>query len=328
MARHGVLRARPAELVPGTLRVISARLDYCPAGGARSQPRCSREPLARLRVALRARPRLPQGDAARDCSATRRRASPARSAPFGHRVFADSAPVMEVALAARAGTRLARQAHAAAHAAGILVLPGRALHRPAAADDGAGVGALRHLHARASTPARPARSSRPYELDARRCISYLTIELAGPIPEELRPAIGNRIYGCDDCQLACPWNRYAADRGAARLRGRPPRPRRRGLVDLFAWTREEFDPRMEGSAIRRIGHERWLRNLAVALGNAPAPPRWSRRCARAPTTLAAGARAVAWALGRRERPDEREASQRSRCAARAGEKPARDHERT
>ena len=111
----------------------------------------------------------------------------------------------------------------------------------------------------------------PWQLDARRCISYLTIENPGPIPEDLRPAIGNRIYGCDDCQLACPWNKYA--RAAAlpdfAVRGGLDAP---ALVDLFAWTREEFESRMEGSAIRRIGHSRWLRNIAVALGNAPAPP--------------------------------------------------------
>ena len=108
----------------------------------------------------------------------------------------------------------------------------------------------------------------PYQLDARRCISYLTIEHHGPIPEELRPLMGNRIYGCDDCQLVCPWNKYAR---VSELPDFAPRNGLDGaaLVDLFAWTEEEFDRRLEGSAIRRIGHERWLRNIAVALGNAP-----------------------------------------------------------
>jgi epoxyqueuosine reductase len=112
----------------------------------------------------------------------------------------------------------------------------------------------------------------PYELDARRCISYLTIELHGPIPPELRSLVGNRIYGCDDCQLACPWNRFAtaaADPDFASVRHRLDDAT---LVELFAWTRDEFDTRMEGSAIRRIGHERWLRNIAVAMGNARHDP--------------------------------------------------------
>jgi epoxyqueuosine reductase len=108
----------------------------------------------------------------------------------------------------------------------------------------------------------------PYQLDARRCISYLTIENPGPIPEELRPLMGNRIYGCDDCQLVCPWNKYAKDASAPDFKVRNQLDDAK-LVDLFAWTEEEFNTRFEGSAIRRIGHERWLRNIAVALGNAP-----------------------------------------------------------
>jgi epoxyqueuosine reductase len=111
----------------------------------------------------------------------------------------------------------------------------------------------------------------PYQLDARRCISYLTIEHKGDIPEELRPLMGNRIYGCDDCQLVCPWNRFAQKADAPDFAVRHGLDAA-GLVELFSWNEEEFDSRMEGSAIRRIGHERWLRNLAVGLGNAPTSP--------------------------------------------------------
>ena len=110
----------------------------------------------------------------------------------------------------------------------------------------------------------------PYSLDARRCISYLTIELKGPIPVELRPLIGNRVYGCDDCQLACPWNRFAQTAAENDFRAVRHGLDRATLVELFAWTEEEFDTRMAGSAIRRIGYERWSRNIAVGLGNAPA----------------------------------------------------------
>jgi epoxyqueuosine reductase len=140
----------------------------------------------------------------------------------------------------------------------------------------------------------------PYELDARRCISYLTIELQGPIPEELRPAIGNRIYGCDDCQLVCPWNRYA------KLATEPSFAPRMGLdaprlIELFAWTEAEFLARTEGSAIRRIGHLRWLRNIAIALGNAPSSAE-SRAALAARSAHASDVvrESVAWALARQE----------------------------
>ncbi len=146
---------------------------------------------------------------------------------FGYRVFTDSAPVLEVALAARAGLGW-RGKHTLllTRDSGLVVLPGRDLHRPAAAGDAAAIRALRHLHAPASTSARRGAIVAPYELDARRCISYLTIEHDGSIPQELRPLIGNRIYGCDDCQLVCPWNRFAQASTRARFR-RPQRTRRR-----------------------------------------------------------------------------------------------------
>jgi epoxyqueuosine reductase len=191
--------------------------------------------------------------------------------PFPYRVFTDSAPVMEVALAARAGlgwrgkhTLLLAKEGGSAYFLGELFV-GLDLDKDAPVAEHCGT-CERCLEA---CPTRAIVA--PYQLDARRCISYLTIENPGPIPEEFRAAIGNRIYGCDDCQLACPWNRFA------RTATVPDFGVRNGLdaatlAELFAWTREEFDRRLEGSAIRRIGHARWLRNIAVALGNAPTSP--------------------------------------------------------
>ncbi len=189
---------------------------------------------------------------------------------FRYRVFTDSAPVMEVELAVKAGLGW-RGKHTLLldRRGGVVVLPGRDLHRPAAA------GRRRVSSEHCGTCQRcidvcPTQAIvAPYQLDARRCISYLTIEHAGSIPEELRPLLGNRVYGCDDCQLVCPWNRFAQASGVDDFHVR------NGLdcatlVELFAWSEEEFNRRLEGSAIRRIGYERWLRNLAVGLGNAPA----------------------------------------------------------
>jgi epoxyqueuosine reductase len=141
----------------------------------------------------------------------------------------------------------------------------------------------------------------PYKLDARRCISYLTIEHAGSIPEELRPLLGNRVYGCDDCQLICPWNRYAQMGGVDDFRVRNGLDRAE-LIELFAWTEEEFNERLEGTAIRRIGHERWLRNLAVGLGNAPGDEAAVRALeARSADASALVREHVAWALSQQKR---------------------------
>ena len=268
MARHGATRARPAELVPGTIRVITARLDYAPAGA-----RAGADVLAEPRKAFIARYAL-----GRDYHKVMR-AKLQRLAErigevvgaFGYRVFTDSAPVLEVALAARAGlgwrgkhTLLLTRDRGSWFFLGEiytdLPLP---VTPPAAGHCGTCVACI----AACPTGAIVA----PYQLDARRCISYLTIELAGSIPEDLRPLIGNRVYGCDDCQLACPWNRFAQPTAE------PDFAARHGLDDadlvtLFGWTAEEFEARLAGSAIRRIGHERWLRNLAVGLGNAPRDP--------------------------------------------------------
>ena len=269
MARHGAARARPAELVPGTVRVISARMDYAPAAA-----RAPAEVLADSRKAYVARYAL--GRDYHKVLRARLARLAARIAeevgPFGHRVFTDSAPVLEVALAARAGLGwrgkhtllLTRETGSYFFLGEIytdLPLP---VTPPAAAHCGTCTSCIGACPTGAIVA--------PYELDARRCISYLTIELAGSIPEALRPLVGNRVYGCDDCQLACPWNRFAQPTAEADFAAIRHGLDDADLVTLFAWSEAEFDARMRGSAIRRIGHERWLRNLAVGLGNAtPAP---------------------------------------------------------
>jgi epoxyqueuosine reductase len=267
MARHGTRRSRPQELLPGTLRVISARMDYWPEAAADAQavledPRLgylSRYALGRdyhkvLRAALA---RLAGAIAAR-CA-------------HQYRVFVDSAPVLEKALARNAGLGwIGKHTNLIAKDAGSYFFLGEIytdlplpVDQPASAHCGS---------CTACMPACPTKAIvGPQQLDARRCISYLTIELAGSIPEELRPAIGNRIYGCDDCQLVCPWNKFA--RAAAhpdfRVRHGLDAPR---LTELATWTRAQFEQRFEGSAVRRIGYEAFIRNVMVALGNGPAEP--------------------------------------------------------
>lgn len=265
MARHGTRRSRPAELVPGTRSVISLRMDYFP-------PQSS-DPFANLADTRRAyvsryalgrdyhklmRPRLQR---LADWLA-------AQIGPFGHRVFVDSAPVLEKALARNAGLGwIGKHTNLLAREAGSWFFLGEiytdlALPPDQAASDHCGR-CTRCIQA-CPTGAIVA----PYELDARRCISYLSIEHPGSIPEALRPAMGNRIYGCDDCQLVCPWNKFATLSAEPDFRARH-RLDAASLLELFAWSEAEFLARTEGSAIRRIGHQRWLRNLAVALGNAP-----------------------------------------------------------
>ena len=265
MARHGTRRSRPAELVPGTVRVISARLDYLPAHGA--------DPEAVLRDPnLGYVSRYALG---RDYHKVLRRRLQkladrieSRVGPFGYRAFTDSAPVLEKALARDAGlgwigkhTNLLSREHGSWFFLGELYtdLP---LPLDRARTDHCG--SCRSCIDVCPTEAIIA----PYELDARRCISYLTIEHPGSIPESLRPAMGNRIYGCDDCQLFCPWNKYAQASAEADFSPRRDLDAPR-LTKLFEWSEAEFLRRMEGSPIRRIGHDRWLRNIAVALGNVP-----------------------------------------------------------
>lgn len=264
MARHGLKRARPAELVPGTLSVVSVRMDYL-----------TREPVETADPAQAAIARYAYGrDYHKLMRARLQRLAQWLQAEVkgcGARVFVDSAPVLEVELAAQAGlgwrgkhTLLLNRDAGSFFFLGEIYLD---LALPVDPPQAPHCGDCRRCLDVCPTAAIVA----PYRLDARRCISYLTIEHEGPIPEALRPLLGNRVYGCDDCQLACPWNRFA------RLTDEPDFAVRHGLdaaslVSLFAWSEAEFLTRMAGSAIYRIGYERWLRNLAVGLGNAPTTP--------------------------------------------------------
>jgi epoxyqueuosine reductase len=267
MASHGMKRARPAELVPGTVRAIVARMDYLPLQDGWREREAARqlEPGAAV-VSMYARGR-DYHKVLRNRLAQLAERVKAEIGEFGYRVFTDSAPVMELPLAEKAGLGwrgkhtllLSRDAGSTFFIGEILV----DLALPSDAPTSSHCGACSNCIDVCPTQA----ILGPGRLDARRCISYLTIELKGSIPVELRPLIGNRIYGCDDCQLACPWNKFA-QRATV-----PDFDERNGLgessmVELFAWEEEEFNRRMEGSPIRRIGHERWLRNLAVGMGNA------------------------------------------------------------
>jgi epoxyqueuosine reductase len=265
MARHGARRARPAELVPGTISIITARLNYA-AAGTRDAWETLEDPSSAFvsRYAL-----------GRDYHKVLRAKLQALAdrmvaelGPFHYRVFTDSAPVMEVSLASMGGLGwrgkhtllLSRDAGSMFFLGELFVSLDLARDEPTSAHCGTCEKCIEVCPTQAIVA--------PYQLDARRCVSYLTIEHHGPIPEDLRPLMGNRIYGCDDCQLVCPWNKYA------RAANDPDFAVRNGLdraslIELFAWTEEEFMRRFEGSAIRRIGHEKWLRNIAVALGNAP-----------------------------------------------------------
>lgn len=267
MARHGVKRARPAELIPGTLRVITARLDYWPAAAApASEALADRERAYVSRYALgRDYHKVLRGRLARLAARIEDEIG-----PYAYRVFSDSAPVLEVALAARSGlgwrgkhTLLLSREGGSWFFLGDIYTD---LPLPVTVPVSAHCGTCEACIAACPTGAIVA----PYRLDARRCISYLTIELAGSIPEELRPLIGNRVYGCDDCQLVCPWNRHAVATSEEDFAAVRHGLDSATLVTLFGWSEADFLKNTEGSAIRRIGHERWLRNIAVALGNAPA----------------------------------------------------------
>jgi epoxyqueuosine reductase len=299
MAKHGSKRSRPAELVPGTVRVITVRMDYLPQAkdawavmGEGSRAFISRYALGRdyhkvmrsrlEKLAQKIREAVPQGNC---------------------RVFTDSAPVLEVALAEKAHlgwrgkhTLLLSREHGSWFFLGEIYtdVP---LHLDA---DVAAAAPANHCGTcTACLQACPTQAIvAPYQVDARRCISYLTIELKGSIPEEFRPLIGNRIYGCDDCQLVCPWNRFA------QYSSEPDFAIRHGLddvslVELFAWDEETFSRKFAGSAIYRIGHEQWLRNIAVALGNAPASEEIKRALqARLQSPSVLVREHVQWALSR------------------------------
>jgi epoxyqueuosine reductase len=268
MARHGLKRARPAELQPGTIRIICVRMNYFPAQ-AQDAETVLADPLRGYvsRYALGRDYHKVMRNRLQQLIDRMRKA-------FGNhafRAFTDSAPVLEVAAAAKAG------------------LGWRGKHTLLLDRSAGSYFFLGEIYTDLPLPATPPKSDHcgsctrcidacptgaivgAYRVDARRCISYLTIEHRGSIPEELRPAFGNRIYGCDDCQIVCPWNKYAQPSGE------PDFAVRNGLDDaalaeLFRWTEAEFTERLAGSAIRRIGYERWLRNIAVALGNAPTTP--------------------------------------------------------
>ncbi len=302
MAQHGVKRARPAELVPGTVSVLTLRMDYLPQATPDGWQGMTFERLKHVdqgTVSLYA-----QGRDYHKVLRQRLQQLATRIAgavgPLGYRVFTDSAPVLEAELAVRSGQGW------------------RGKHTLVLNRDGGSMFFLGEIFLDLPLPVSAAQSEHcgscsacidvcptqaivgPYRLDARRCIAYLTIEYAGSIPEPLRPLMGNRIYGCDDCQLVCPWNKYA-QRSAL-----PDFDSRAGfsgeqLVTLFSWTEAEFLRRTEGSPIRRIGHARWLRNVAVAMGNAlalgPDPAIEQALRQRALDESALVREHVAWALG-------------------------------
>jgi len=264
MARHGTRRSRPAELVPGTLRVITVRMNYWPEAQDPQQVLAdpalayiSHYALGRdyhklLRKRLQQLATTIEGV----------------TGPFGYRAFTDSAPVLEKPLAQNAGLGwIGKHTNLINERAGSWFFLGELytnlpLPVDSPADDHCG-------DCHACIDACPTRAiTAPYELDARLCISYLTIELRDAIPEALRPLIGNRIYGCDDCQLVCPWNRFAQPTDEHDFQPRHGLDES-ALVDLFSWSKEQFASRLQGSAIYRLGYEGWLRNIAVALGNAP-----------------------------------------------------------
>lgn len=269
MAAHGLKRARPAELVPGTVSVISARMDYLPRGTPADWP--AREAAAlqepgRAVVSVYARGRDYHKVLRQRLQKLADRIA-AEIGPFGHRVFTDSAPVLEVELAVRAGLGWrGKHTLALAREAGSMFFLGELfvdLALPPGEPTGAHCGQCSACIKACPTAAIVA----PYRLDARRCVSYLTIEHDGAIDEALRPLIGNRIYGCDDCQRVCPWNKYAKTSTLPDFDVREPLGHAT-LLQLWAWDEASFLRHTEGSAIRRIGHTRWRRNLAVALGNA------------------------------------------------------------
>jgi epoxyqueuosine reductase len=265
MSRHGVKRSRPAELLAGTVSCISVRMDYWPRDAAPAEATLADPNLAYVsRYALgRDYHKLMRSRLQKLCDRIHEAVG-----PFGYRVFTDSAPVLEKALARNAGLGwIGKHTNLIDRNAGSYFFLGEIyvdFELPADTASTAHCGSCS-----ACMPACPTGAIvAPYRLDARRCISYLTIELAGSIPVEFRRAIGNRIYGCDDCQLVCPWNKFARPSGEKDFSARHGLDQSQ-LTALFSWTEAEFLRYTAGSAIRRIGYERWLRNIAVALGNAP-----------------------------------------------------------
>ncbi len=266
MYQHGSKRSRPADLMPGTLRVISVRMDYLPSDATHPKDVLHDPKLAYIS-------RYATG---RDYhkiirSRLQKLAShiEASTGKFAYRAFVDSAPVLEKALARNAGLGwIGKHSNLINPKAGSWFFIGELYtDLPLPIDNAFDTNHCGSCQACIDICPTQAIIG-PYKVDARRCISYLTIELRGSIPEEFRSMIGNRIYGCDDCQLVCPWNKFAknSEEQDFRTRNGLDAPT---LTGLFNWTEEEFNKRTEGSAIRRIGYKCWLRNIAVALGNAP-----------------------------------------------------------
>ncbi len=309
MARHGMKRARPAELVPGTLRVITARMDYLPRQTTEGWQALAFQRLdqpLQATVSLYAQGRDYHKVLRQRLQTLAERLQQAVG-PLGHRVFTDSAPVLEVELASRSGLGWRGKHTLALHRdAGSMFFLGEIfvdLALPLTAAVSGHCGECSACINACPTGAIVA----PYRLDARRCISYLTIEQDGPIPVEFRRAMGNRIYGCDDCQLVCPWNKFARRSVLADFDVRPALGNAT-LLQLWSWDEPAFLQHTEGSAIRRIGHARWRRNLAVALGNA-----WRETgetlladalAAALPGASALLAEHLQWALAQRQRAGE------------------------
>ena len=265
MWRHGSKRTRPPELVDGTLRVISARMDYLPPGDQAVEVQADPAAAFISRYAL-----------GRDYHKTLRRRLQKLAkrieqeyGSFGYRVFVDSAPVMEKPLAVKAGLGwMGKHSNLINRRAGSWFFLGEVytdlplpVDQPVPDHCGRCVACMEICPTRAIVA--------PYQVDARLCISYLTIELPGAIPLALRPLMGNHIYGCDDCMMICPWNRFAIPTAETDFLPRQGLESAT-LHELFCWSETEFLRRTEGSPIRRIGYARWLRNIAVALGNGPA----------------------------------------------------------
>jgi epoxyqueuosine reductase len=268
MARHGMKRARPEELVPGTVRIISVRMNYLPPAA-----RPPHEVLRQGSLGYVSRYAL-----GRDYHKLMRHRLQKLAlrieelvGPYEYRAFVDSAPVLEKALAEKSGLGwIGKHSNLLSREAGSWFFLGELFtNLPLPVDSPVSEHCGRCTACIDICPTQAIIG--PYQVDARRCISYLTIELRGPIPLEFRSQIGNRIYGCDDCQLVCPWNRFARTAALNDFSARHGLDAP-SLIDLFNWDEQTFLRNMEGSAIRRIGHEAWLRNIAVALGNAPSSP--------------------------------------------------------
>ena len=266
MRRHGTKRSRPSELMPGTIRVISVRMDYKPPDSSHPEKVLNDPDRAYIS-------RYATGRDYHKLIRSRLQILAEKiesiTGKFGYRAFVDSAPVLEKALARNAGLGwIGKHSNLIHPKSGSWFFIGELytdlplpMDEPFTANHCGTCQACMDI-----CPTKAIIG--PYQVDARRCISYLTIELRGSIPVEFRKAIGNRIYGCDDCQLVCPWNKFAhnSEEQDFRMRHGLDQPT---LIELFNWTEEKFNKKTEGSAIRRIGYECWLRNIAVALGNAP-----------------------------------------------------------